>query len=47
MRHLGSFVVTHRFLFSWGGQAYLLSSMWDISSPTKDQTHVPCIGGDS
>ena len=19
--------------------------MWDLSSPTRDQTHIPCIGG--
>ena len=22
----------------------LLHSMWDLSSPTRDQTHTPCIG---
>ena len=22
----------------------MLCSMWDLSSPTRDQTHAPCIG---
>ena len=23
---------------------YFLHSIWDLSSPTSDQTHIPCIG---
>ena len=46
--HVGPFaaaqaqVVAHR-LSNCGGQAQLLHIMWDLSSPTRDQTHVPCI----
>ena len=30
-------------LSSCGMWAQLLQSTWDLSSPTRDQTHVPCI----
>ena len=33
--HAGSIVVAHRLS---------CPSMWDLSSPTRDWTHVPCIG---
>ena len=36
-------VPEHR-LSSYGILAYLLCGTWDLSSPTRDQTHVPCIG---
>ena len=28
---------------SYGTQAYLLHGMWDLSSLTRDWTHIPCI----
>lgn len=31
-------------LSSCGAQALLLRNMWDLPSPTRDQTLVPCIG---
>ena len=34
--------VCHR-LSSCGIRAYLLRGMWDLSSPTRDPSHVPCI----
>ena len=46
---VGSFTATHRLLVvaywlsSCGTQAWLLCSMWDLSSPTKDQTFILCI----
>ena len=30
-------------LCSCGKQAWLLCGMWDLSSLTRDQTHIPCI----
>ena len=35
-KHVGSVVEVHRLK--------LPLSMWDLSSLTRDQTHVPCIG---
>ena len=34
-------VVTHGLWSTW---AQLPQGMWDLSSPTRDQTHMPCIG---
>ena len=31
-------------LRSWGTRASLSCDMWDLSSPTRNQTQVPCIG---
>ena len=42
LRHAGSFIVAHG-LSSWGEQAKLLHGTWDLSSPTRDWTHAPCI----
>ena len=41
--HAGSVVAVCR-LFSCGMWAQLPHGMWDLSSPTRDQIHVPCIG---
>ena len=38
----GIFVSVLR-LGSWGARAQLPCSMWNLSSPTKDQTHTSCI----
>ena len=38
-----SLVVAHR-LSSFSTWVYLLQSMWDLSSLTRDQTHIPYIG---
>ena len=35
-------VVAHE-LCSYGMRAQLLCGMWDLSSLTRDQTHIPCI----
>ena len=43
LRHAGS-LVKARELSSCGARAYLPHCMWDLSSPTRDWTHVPCIG---
>ena len=40
---MGSIVVVCG-LSSYGVRAQLPRSMWDLSSPTRDQTCVPCIG---
>ena len=37
-------IAAARGLSSCGTQAYLLHHMWDLSSLTKDQTHVSCLG---
>ena len=42
LRHAGSFVVVQGFS-SFGLWACLLHSMWDLSSPTRNQTRVPYI----
>ena len=39
----GSWALEHR-LSSCGAGAQLPHGMWDLSSPTRDQTRVPCIG---
>ena len=39
---IASYRVFHG-LSSCGAWAQQLSGMWDLSSPTRDQTHVPCI----
>ena len=41
--HAGSLVVAHG-LRSCGARASLPRGMWDLSSPTRDRTCVPCIG---
>ena len=45
---VASLVAEHRLqtrrLSSCGSRAQLLRGMWDLSSPTRDQTHIPCIG---
>ena len=33
-----------RGLLSWGSPAWLGHSIWDLRSPTRDQTHIPCTG---
>ena len=55
LQHMDSPVVAHRLsscvtwalkrggFSSCGTQAYLFRGMWDLSSPTSDQTNVPCI----
>ena len=40
--HAGSFIVYHG-LSSCGTQASFPHGMWDLSSPTRDQSCVPCI----
>ena len=40
---VGSFVMGCRLLSSCSTQAQLLHSMWNLSSPTRDQTCIPCI----
>ena len=42
--HVGSLVEVHE-LSSCGGRAYLPRRMWDLSSPTRDRTHVPALEG--
>ena len=37
-------LVEARGLSSCGMRAYLPRGMWNLSSPTRDRTHVPCIG---
>ena len=48
LQHAGSFTVAHGLqsaqLSSCCTRAYLPQSMWDLSSPTRDQTCIPCIG---
>ena len=41
-RHTDSLLVVCR-LCSCGMWSYLLHSMWDLNSLTRNQTHVPCI----
>ena len=43
LSHARSFVVAHG-LFSCGIWAELLPGVWDLSSLTRDQTRVLCIG---
>ena len=50
LRHAGSllryaafFIVVRGLLSSCGTRAQLPHSMWNLSSPTRDQTRVPCI----
>ena len=39
------FILVHRLLWLWHvGRALLPLGMWDLSSPARDQTHIPCIG---
>ena len=40
--HVGSLVEVHE--LSSCGMGLVARGMWDLSSPTRDQTHVPCIG---
>ena len=40
---IGSVGAAHR-LISCGAWAQLPHGMWDLSSLTRDRTHVPCIG---
>ena len=48
LQHAGSFIVTRGLqsaqLSSCCTRVYLPQSMWDLSSPTRDQTCIPCIG---
>ena len=44
LHYVGSFITAHR-LSSCGAQNQFLCSMWDPSSPTRDQTSIPCIAG--
>ena len=30
-------------LSSWGAQVQVLRGLWDLRSPTRDRTHIPCI----
>ena len=41
---MGPFVVAHG-LFSYDVLAQLLHGIWNLSSLTEDQTHIPCIAG--
>ena len=43
LRHVGSLVEAHG-LSSCGARAKLPCSMWDLSSLTRDQTRISCIG---
>ena len=43
LQHTGSLVEVGG-LSSCGAWAWLPRSMWDLSSPTKDRTCIPCIG---
>ena len=43
LRHMGSLVEAYE-LSSCGTRAQLPRGMWEPSSPTRDRTHVPCIG---
>ena len=43
LRCAGSVVAVRR-LFSCGPRAQLPCGMWDLSSPTRDRTRVPCFG---
>ena len=43
LRHIGS-LVEARELSSCGTWAQLPRGMWDLSSPTRDGTRIPCIG---
>ena len=45
--HVASFVVVHKLsrLSSCVSRAWLLRGLWDLNSPTRDQTHVPAIAG--
>ena len=38
------FIAVRELLCSCGGWAYLPWNMWDLSSPTRDRTHIPCVG---
>ena len=38
------FIAVRDLLCSCGGWAYLPCNMWDLSSPTRDRTHIPCVG---
>ena len=38
-------MVVHGLLSSLGARAQWCCGMWDLSSLTRDQTCVPCIGG--
>ena len=40
--HMDSLVVAHR-LSSWDAWAWLLHSLWDLSSLTRGWTHISCI----
>ena len=44
LQPMDSLVEAHE-LSSCGAWALLPCGMWDLSSPTRDRTHVPCIGG--
>ena len=44
LHHGGSFITTHR-LSSCGAQDQFFCSIWDPSSPVRDQTSIPCIAG--
>ena len=41
-RHMDSLAVAHGF-GSCSSQASLLRGTWDLRSPTRDQTHAPCV----
>ena len=41
--HVGSLVEARK-LSSCGARASLPRGLWDLSSPTRDRTRVPCIG---
>ena len=43
LRRASSFSAAHR-LSSWGAWAWLRCSVWDLSSLTRDRTHLPCTG---
>ena len=41
---LGTASRSYARLSSCGAWVFVVPSMWDLSSPSRDQTHVPCIG---
>ena len=50
MQNPGTEGLLHLKVFIWSHNFFFLAAphgMWDLSSPTKDQTHIPCIGRQS
>ena len=43
LRSCGTQALEHSGFSSWDAQAELLQGMWDLSSPSRDRTHISCI----